>query len=71
MKGVAVQLDDEVVLRPEAVDHDPVDDDVASRLRQARVADQLEEAALELGLGPGRLFLKLIERARCRGVAPR
>jgi hypothetical protein len=42
---VAVELRDQVVLGPEAVDQAPVDEHVGLRLGEAPVADELQEAA--------------------------
>jgi hypothetical protein len=47
-----IELDHELVVRPVEVDQFAGDDDVGLRLGEAGLPDQLEEAALELGLGP-------------------
>jgi hypothetical protein len=50
MERVAVDLDDEAVLRPEEVDLVPAGSSVGSRLGEAGGADEVEQAPL--GLGP-------------------
>jgi len=51
VERVAVDLDHEVVLRPVEVDLVLVEPDVRLGLRQPRLANQFEEAALGLGAG--------------------
>jgi hypothetical protein len=57
---VAIELGDQVVLGPEAIDQAPVDKDVGLRVGEPMVAQKLQEMALELGLGPGRLVSELV-----------
>jgi hypothetical protein len=47
----ALHLDHEPRARPVGVDQDPLDQDVELRERQRRLADQVEEAGLEVRLG--------------------
>jgi hypothetical protein len=66
---VAVELRDQVVLGPEAVDQAPVDEDVGLRLGEAMVADEFKEAAFELRLSPGRLIVEVVSRCSKGGSA--
>ena len=68
--AVAIHLDDEIGARPVEVDENAVHEHVASRLGQVGLANQPEEPALQLRLGPGDLVGTLIER-RGEGVGAR
>jgi hypothetical protein len=61
VKEKAVDLDHEVVRRPEEVHQLVVDDHVALRVGQAGVAYQFEEVPFQFGLGPGSLVVELGE----------
>ena len=60
---VAVDLDDELLIAPDRVDQLAFDQDVALRLGEPGVADQRQEAILQLRLGPWGRARQLCDRA--------
>src|SRR4051812_18657452 len=61
VERVAVQLDDQTLLRPGRVDLEPGYEGVHARWRQAVGAAEGEEATLELRPGLGRVVVALVE----------
>jgi hypothetical protein len=57
VKGAAIELDEEALLRPGAVDLDALDEDVGLGCREARVDEKGEEELLELATGDGQASL--------------
>jgi hypothetical protein len=70
---VPVELGDQVALGPEAVDEDPVDEDVGPGLGEPVGADELEETPLQLRRGPRGLVFQLGPhgtKGRCPAATP-
>ncbi len=70
MAGVAVELDDDALLAPQAVDLDALDENVDLRPWQATSIEEGEEAVLELATGDSRADPPFFEEGPDRGCAP-
>jgi hypothetical protein len=66
MVGPAVELDDELLVSPERVDKEALDEHVQLRPRDAVVVAEVEEVPLPVGVGEGRGAAEVHERSSQR-----